>query len=372
MRIAIDAHIINSSTGRYVERLIFHLQKVDNTNEYIVILPKKDYASWKPTAKNFTKVAFDYKPYSLVSQLKLMRLLRRLRVDVTHFTFQPDVYTTLAPLLYRGTKVITVHDLTQLRIKNRKRSRVIYGLLHYGFKVLIRLNVWASSAVITPTKFVRDDVVKYLLYPKKKITVTYEAADPLPTSTSRTISALRGKRFILYVGTAHAHKNLPALVEAFRLLSLNHPELQLAFAGKKDVFYEQLARFTTQSGIEQVHFLGFVSDEELAWLYKNAVVYVFPSLSEGFGLPGLEAMLYKLPVASSNATCLPEVYGSGASYFDPTKPAGIAHTVGRILTDERLQRKLAEAGSRQVASYSWRTMAKQTLEVYQMLAKSKL
>ena len=115
---------------------------------------------------------------------------------------------------------------------------------------------------------------------------------------------------------------------------------------------------------------GFIEDSELKWLYQNAACYVLPSLSEGFGLPGLEAMAHGTPLASSNATCLPEVYGDAALYFDPLDIHSIAVVVNQILTDSKIANKLRTSGHKQVSLYSWEKMAKQTFSVYESVLNS--
>ena len=111
-------------------------------------------------------------------------------------------------------------------------------------------------------------------------------------------------------------------------------------------------------------FSGYVTDQELAGLYKNASLYVFPSLSEGFGLPPLEAMSHNLPVASSNATCLPEILGDAAIYFDPRNTDDMARAMLKVLTDQKLADELVRKGKAQVKKYSWKKTAKQTLDMY--------
>jgi glycosyltransferase involved in cell wall biosynthesis len=94
------------------------------------------------------------------------------------------------------------------------------------------------------------------------------------------------------------------------------------------------------------------------------VAYIFPSLSEGFGLPGLEAMTHGAPVVSSNATCLPEIYGDAAHYFDPLSVEAMVIAISEVLNDKALRQKLITAGQMQVNKYSWQRMAEQTLDVY--------
>lgn len=368
MKVVVVAQIIGQSSGRYVERLLYHLQKIDSQNRYTVILKPDDYTGWVPSASNFSKQKFDFKRYSLFSQIKLTRLLNKHQPNVVHFTFQPDVFTPLVVILYRGKKVLTVHDLTQLRIKNRKRGRFSFQILHWGFKVILKHSVRSADHIIVPSKFVKYELQKRLKVPAGKISVTYEAADKLSVSQPKIVEGLVGQRFVLYVGTAHAHKNLDRLLKAFARTKKALPGTKLVLVGKKDVFYERLERRTMQMELEDVIFTGFVSDQQLAWLYQNASVYVFPSLSEGFGLPGLEAMNWELPVASSNTTCLPEIYGEGAAYFNPRDVEEMSQVIVEILTNTRLRKKLAQAGLKQSAKYSWSRMSSQSLEIYKQVS----
>ena len=118
-------------------------------------------------------------------------------------------------------------------------------------------------------------------------------------------------------------------------------------------------------------FTGFVEDQQLRWLYEHCRAYIFPSLSEGFGLPGLEAMRHNAPVVSSNATCLPEVHGPAAHYFDPRDTQDIADKIHDVLTDDALRKDLIAKGATQVTTFSWSRMAKQTLEVFERVLKDK-
>jgi len=114
-----------------------------------------------------------------------------------------------------------------------------------------------------------------------------------------------------------------------------------------------------------------MDDEYVNWLYENTSAYVFPSLMEGFGLPGLEAMGNGAPVVSSNATCLPEVYGDAAHYFDPTSVTDMAKSIDEVLSDETLRKKLIKNGFEQIRKYSWEKTSQQTHDVYMKVLDSK-
>lgn len=360
MKIAIDGRIIYTTTGRYVERLLDYLQEIDHENQYIVLLRAKDFERWQSKADNFSKAIADYAPFTVKEQLNFAWQLYSFNADLVHFTAQH------LPALYFRRHVTTVHDLTQALFVNRRKTSPLKAFYKYTVKPLVFKSViwWfvhGSKYVIVPTDYVRNQIVQCLRRSPEHVIRTYESGE-IGAAISEPYEPLKGKQFLLFVGNAAPYKNLRGLIEAFRIIS--RPDLHLVIAGKKDYFHEELEKYVEDEGIKNVMFTGFVSDENLAWLYQNAVCYVFPSLSEGFGLPGLEAMRYGLPVASSNATCLPEVYGDAAHYFDPKDPTDIAKAISDILDMPELRKHLISAGHDRLELYSWRKMAEETLAVY--------
>lgn len=173
----------------------------------------------------------------------------------------------------------------------------------------------------------------------------------------------------MYVGRSLPHKNLERLMDAFKILREKHPDLKLVLVGKKDHLMERHLEYAAKHNIKGVEAAGYVSEGQLRWLYENTACYCFPSLSEGFGLPSLEAMMHGAPVASSNATCLPEVNGDAVHYFDPLSVNDMASKINDVLTDEKLRKQLIAKGYKQVKKYSWQRMAEQTLEVYKKALK---
>jgi len=171
---------------------------------------------------------------------------------------------------------------------------------------------------------------------------------------------------LLYVGNAFPHKNLERLIQAFKIVLNQKPNLNLVLVGEIDYFYQRLQKMVKKMGLEdKVIFTGRISPQELTNQYKNSLAYVFPSLTEGFGLPGLEAMAENLPVVCSKANPLPEIYGPAALYFDPENIQEIAKTILKIVSDENLRQDLKTKGKIQVEKYSWQKCAQQTLKVYQ-------
>jgi glycosyltransferase involved in cell wall biosynthesis len=358
MSIVIDARELRTTTGRYIERLIYYLQQVDNKHEYVVLLKPADMELWQPSAPNFSKLACPYREFTFAEQLGFAVQLMKLQPDLVHFGMVQQ------PLLYPGRSVCTMHDLTTVRFKNPSKNPIVYTIKQTVYRFV---NWWAprkSKLVFVPTKFVQNDIANFAHVPLDKFLVTYESADPI-TVPAEPYKKLDGKDFLLYVGRPMPHKNLEGLIAAYIQLRVQHPALQLVLAGRKDVNYERIERMVKQQSIPGIVFTDYISEGQLRWLYQHCQAYVVPSFSEGFGLPGLEAMINDAVVASSNATCLPEVYGDAATYFDPHSPDDMARVIHELLSSSSLRNTLRKKAKTRVARYSWKRMAEQTLDGYQ-------
>jgi glycosyltransferase involved in cell wall biosynthesis len=365
MRIAIDARMLTwTGIGRYTKRLLDELQRLDHDNQYQVLLQSKDWDKWQPTTSNFTKVRADFEPYSLRGLFQFGSFLRRLKPDLVHFTSQNT------PLMFSLPHVSTVHDLTLVDYKNVRGNALVYEFKYWLFKQMMRGTVLGSNIVITPTDYGRRELLRRYRVPANQIVVTNEAADKLQAGAEPIERFAINRPYLLYVGNSYPYKNLMGLVEAFNLLSKQQPDLKLVLAGREDVFFEPVKQRINKLGLpDKIVRTGFVTDGELVSLYQQCALFVFPSLSEGFGLPPLEAMSYGAPVISSDASCMPEVLGSAAAYFDAHDPSDMAAKINALLDNPAELARLRQAGPKQAAKYSWGRMAEETLAVYQAASK---
>ena len=360
--LVIDARIRQTSTGRYMDRLLEHLQTIKSNYRYTIILNPSD--NWRPTNSNFRVVTTNIKPYSfnIFDHVSYAWFLHKLHPDLVHFTITPQ-----EPVFYFGIRVTTTHDLTMFRYAEPgKLSPVLHWLRMLGYRFIFWHSHLAAKRIIVPTQFVRQDLINRQGFTKNKIVVTLEAADPPIKTTTSPLTGVKPP-FILHVGSPMPHKNIERLVEAFEALKQSHPKLQLVLAGKQEFFFDRLKKTKIDKSkfADSIITPGFIKDSQLNWLYENAECYVLPSLSEGFGLPGLEAMAHGCPLVSSNATCLPEVYGNAAHYFDPENVDDMAKKISEVLENKKLQAKLVRKGYKQLKNYSWEKMAKETLAVYE-------
>jgi glycosyltransferase involved in cell wall biosynthesis len=364
-KIVIDARESGTTTGRYIDNLVKYLHKLRSQYEITVLTKSHRVDYLKQIAPTFNVLSSDFKEFTFAEQLGLLKQIKSLQPNLVHFE------AIQQPVLYRGKSVTTVHDLTTARFRNPSKNWLVFTIKQEVYKWLAKRVAHKSAAIISPSDFVRKDLTKFANIESGKIAVIYEAADKIPDKPEPLQVIDKTDQFIMYVGRPQPHKNLERLVQAFIKLKNDHPDLKLVFVGKKDTLYERLENYAKSQSAEDVVFTSFVSEGQLRWLYEHTAAYVFPSLSEGFGLPPLEAMMHGAPVVSSNATCLPEINGAAAHYFDPTDVKDMAAKVNEVLSTPKLRQKLIENGREQVKKYSWERTAKQTLAVYDQVLSQK-
>jgi glycosyltransferase involved in cell wall biosynthesis len=281
------------------------------------------------------------------------------------------------PLLYRRPFVVTIHDLILLQhptTRATKLSPLMYKLKFRAYRWVISSALRRASGILTVSKTSRKEIRKYFPFAERKqIVVTYGACAERFHEIAQAAAAAPKQPatgtedpFMLYVGNAYPHKNLDRLIESFRLFrKRGHQNWRLFLVGAPDYFYERLQSEISESDRAGVNFYGQATDEDLAQLYREAQFYIFPSLCEGFGLPPLEAMCAGLPVAASNASCLPEVLGDAALFFDPEDPNDMAATMARLADDNELRQQLIAKGRTHAKRFDWKTVASKTLELYE-------
>lgn len=357
-KIVIDARESGTSTGRYIDMLIENLYTLNPVFDIVVLTKAHRVEHFNKIAPKFTVIKSRYKEFGFGEQLGLAWQLYRLKPDLVHFGMVQQ------PVLYMGKSITTIHDLTTTRFRNPSKNRFIFWIKQQVYKWVIRVSLGKAAHVITPTEYVKDDVAKFAHINSRKITATYEAAD-IFDQKPEAIAELENKDFIMFNGRPLPHKNLRRLIKAFVKVQQKYPNLLLVIIGKKDPSYRSYVSLVKELDLEgSVVFTDFVPDGQLRWAMEHTKAYIYPSLSEGFGLPGLEAMLYGAPLISSSATCLPEVYGDAAEYIDPYSEEDIAKKIMKILASEKRQKELVAAGKKQVKKYSWHKMAEQTAAIY--------
>lgn len=396
MKIGIDARLLGpeqGGLGRYVQELVLNLEKIINNpaDEVVVFLRSANWSSYTPANSRFKKILADVPWYSLAEQITLPKIFKREQLDLLH------VPHWNIPIFYRRPFVVTIHDLLLLKYPSRQASTlgpIKYWFKNMAFRLALRHAIYSSQHIFTPSQFTKQDILKNFKINPNKITVTLLAPfshspTSLPTYSSTHLLTQFNitKPYALYVGVAYPHKNLTGLIKAWAIVEQEAPQkYQLVIAGKKNYFYNQLLCHCEKAigrrsnplvkprdcraplcgaRNDSIVYTDFVPDSELPALYQNATLYIHPSFYEGSALPAYEATAYDVAVASSNASCLPELLKDGAAYFDPADVESIASTILRLLADKNERETLIKLGQKNISSLSWHAVAKTTWEGYQ-------
>lgn len=294
-------------------------------------------------------------------------------VDIVHYPFFSLKERTL-PFRNKKPTVVTIHDVIPL----------IYPK-EYPFGMKAKLNLffqkktlsWVDSVIVN-SNCTKDDVNKYLNYPKEKIHITSLGFDSRykKISDKNLLSNVNNKyklpkTFALYVGDVNWNKNLSNMAEACikadiplvlvgkgfeNKTTLNHPE-QLPYK----IFLEKYGNNP------KILILGYIEDSELVAIYNLASVFLLVSFYEGFGLPILEAQSCGVPVITSKVSSLPEVAGQGALFVDPKDITEIEKKITEVLNNSILREKLVEQGNANLKRFSWNKCIQETIKVYETI-----
>lgn len=371
MKILIDARLYgleNAGLGRYLVNLIDELASTDKKNKYVLLLRKR-YFKELSVPENWEKVLADFRHYSFVEQARLPKIISKHDPDITHF---PHFNV---PLSFRGKYVVTIHDILMHGQKGRRATTLpapLYYLKRIGYHRVFRKAVCESEKVIVPSKFVKKELINYYNIEEEKITVTYEGADVGVVSKGKKENILKKYNitspYFIYAGNAYPHKNLKRVIEAIVLLNKEMDEkIFFVMTSARNVFTKKLKEVIKKSKAEKyVKLLGFVPDHDLGTLFKHSTAFIFPSLSEGFGLPGMEAIQAGTLVLASDIPVFREVYKDSVSYFNPLDFSSMTKAMKDTMAISKKEREDRIVKNQKfIKRYSWATMAKQTLKVYE-------
>jgi glycosyltransferase involved in cell wall biosynthesis len=338
------------------ELVLLHNPRQPNTRFALAALAERSRLRLLPvSARNF----------SLAEQWRLPGLLRQLNATVYHSPYFLMPYRPGCP------SVVTIHDLIPMRYPAdySLSTRVVFAL---GARLAVR----AARRVVAVSNDGAADLRQRLGVPPARLAAIPEAPDPIfQPQSAQAIAQVRARYglpegYVLYLGSNKPHKNLPRLVRAFiELAPAAGRQTALVIAGHWDERYPQ-ARLAAQAAPDRVRLLGPVAPADLPGLYAGALLFVFPSIYEGFGLPPLEAMACGVPVVCSKASSLPEVVGQAALVFDPLSQDDLRTALERALTDGALRADLAQRGLERARLFTWDRAARQTLDVYRQAAGS--
>lgn len=240
-----------------------------------------------------------------------------------------------------------------------------------------------SAFIITPTEYARRRVQHFTGIAPEKIIAIHQGPKTIPVAQNTVtipdwLPTHKGLPYILHVGVLEKRKNLTSLLKAFHLFQqAGNTSFKLVLAGKgngkihSDDTAHILSTIQELQLQDEVIMPGYLPDELLHTVYKNATCYVFPSVNEGFGIPVLEAFQFGVPVMVANNTCLPEVGADAVLTFDPYNVEEMAQKMQTLAHDTALQKTLVEKGHQRLKDFSWEKTATLLMEVFEKAIKSK-
>ncbi|HWT79840.1 MAG TPA: glycosyltransferase family 1 protein [Candidatus Methylomirabilis sp.] len=372
MRIGIDIREVSllsrSKVGwyQYTYNLVANLLAIDAQNEYRLL-------SMLCRGKGFG--GDERIPTASVRRLpgKLTGvLLERLSLPIECLLGPLDVFhgpCDFLPRSLRSRRILTLHDLMALRRQE---------FIDPGWIASLRKRVCAAAkqadAIIAVSEFTKAEIVELLDIPPKRIRVIHNGIAPVYRQVGdpgrvEQVKAKYGiaRPYVLFVGNIEPKKNIEALIRAFAALrNGSTSSLSVVVAGHKDWHFPAIQVVVRECRAERdVVFTGPVDGDDLPLLYQGAVLFVFPSLFEGFGIPVIEAMARGVPVVASDRTSIPEVAGDAAMLVDPLDVAQMADAMRRLVSDTALRNEYIRRGHQRAEAFSWEKAARETLQLYQ-------
>ncbi|MFC3561652.1 glycosyltransferase family 4 protein [Pedobacter jamesrossensis] len=354
-----DLKVAQTGTKTYLEELCKVFKNMDDTRFKFIFFDNifPIYSGSNKALKFLGHLRYQF--------WKQVSLPLKAWVNGTHILFCTD---NIVPIIHLGFKTVPVfHDA--FFFENPEHFSKIW------LKITLATAIPAarrSPIVITPSNYAKQQIHKYTQIPLEKMPVIYEGPKTLKEDSTQN-SSIKGN-YILHVGVMNKRKNIPALIYAFKKLrDKGYKALKLVLVGKIEDKKFSDNKAEIQNAIEEtglkneVILTGYLSDDDLAALYSNASLYVFPSLNEGFGIPILEAFKYNLPVLVANNTSLPEIGGNAVITFNPFDAEDISDKMKMVLDNPELRKSLIEKGKQRLEEFSWEKTAQSLLKEFERI-----
>lgn len=376
IKVGIDARFITSlprrGIGNYSLNLIIHLLSIKSDFEFFIYIANLDHEDVLPQLPNVHYRLLKPNIYPIWENISLPIALYRDKIDILH------CLGNTAPLFVNSNikVIITIHDVMFLQTHQYlpKPQNIYQKLGKIYRKFIVPIVAKSADNIITVSNYSKYDILNFIPALKtSQIHVTYQSCDPvfIESKINRSNIDITGQKiittpYILCFGAKDPRKNTVRVVKAYLSLlgrhKISHNLIIVGYTGwESSLAYDEVKK---ANRLDRVLFLNFIDNYYLAYLYKNATLFVYPSLYEGFGIPILEAFSSGCPVIASNVTSIPEVADDAALYFDPLNENQIANSMHLILTNDQLRATLINKGHQQARKFSWSESAHKTLSVY--------
>jgi glycosyltransferase involved in cell wall biosynthesis len=373
MNIAINTLSVTPQRGgakTYLVNLVRSLAKIDNDNIYYLIVSPINNSLFDIKEENFRKICLPL--YSdniilrvLIDQFLLFFYIKKHKIDLL---FSPGNFATL----FSGCKQILVIQgpLTVREIRENHAPDEISWMRKFYYDVMLPISVKEADKIIAVSNDMRRSLLKQINIPELKIQVIHEGVDLAFVNNRKNPeykSSVQNTPYILFLSTLFKYKNADKLLKAFvRLKNEKRIPHSLMIVGRDpNDETEKLKKIVKQEKLTDcVVFVGAIPHEEIALVYENADIFIYPSSVETFGLPVLEAMACGTPVIASNRMSVPEIGGDAALIVDPDNVREMSEAIYRVISDEKLKQTLIKKGYERVRKFTWEKAAQETLEVF--------
>ncbi len=355
---------IKAGIGNYVANLIYQLSLQDDINKYIIFASAKNKEFYLTENKNFVVIDIGFWGRNKILRIIWEQFILPVKLSEykANILFSPGF---ICPIIKTAKYVTVIHDMTFF---SHPQVHTFFKRLYFPF--MIRRSVKRSEKIIAVSYNTKKEIIKYSKISGDKIVVTHLSANKFQKNIIKDEKKLLVEKYkikseyLLFVGMIEPRKNLNLIIEALEKIS--DKEIQLVIVGKKGWMVDDLFEKIKLKNLEgRIIFTGFVEDDELEIFYKNAKVFLYPSLYEGFGIPVLEAMTARCPVITSNISSLPEVAGDAAILIDPENSDELVEAINKLISKTECREKLIKKGFENTKKFSWEMTAKLTLDVFE-------
>jgi len=356
--------------------LIRNLQEIDHSNEYIVFVQPGEDRSVIRETKNFKIVELKAKSYPVWEQIALPQAALKYGCDMLHCT------SNTAPLFCKVPLVITLHDIIYmeksiLSIASGKGTNYQkFGNIYR--RLVVPQILKKTKKIITVSEFEKRSIAGFFkLQEDDRLTAIYNGVGIYftPVTDIAELKYVKDKyrlpdKFFFFLGNTDPKKNTSRTLKAFaEFIRQTNSDVKLVMI---DFDRHKLEKILEDNGdtelMEKIVLTGYIQNTDLPAIYSQAILFLYPSLRESFGIPIIEAMACGVPVITSNTSSMPEVAGDAAILIDPLSPSAITDAMKNIYYKYEERNQLTAAGLLQAKKFSWQTMASQVLDIYKEMA----
>ena len=370
MNIAFDAkraYLNSSGLGNYSRTLIKSINEYAPNNSYTLLTTRQseeEFQKWVSTKKNIKVLEptsfIDKKIRARWRSFGITEVLNQQNIDLYHGLSNELPFNIKK---FKGKKVVTVHDLIFLRYPK------LYPLIDskiYNKKFRHACDV--ADVIIATSEETKRDIEHFYFIPEERIKVVYQSCSDYyyQSYSKEEVKAIKTKHelpkeYLLYVGTIEERKNLLTIIKALTLVK----DIPLVIVGKRLKYYHTIMEYIKENKLSnRVIFLKDVQNQELPTIYNLAKIFILPSVSEGFGIPIIEALISKTAVITTKGGCFPEAGGPNSIYIDPMNENEMVEKINFLLLSDNERKAIENKGYEFAQKFHPEKITKQLLEIY--------